>query len=281
MLLIAIVLVSSVLSIASGIGIDGWVSIQGSDPTLTAVDISAKGNDTYILGSDGAIHFWSVSALTPDGDWQYVDESNGGRQTTGALVRIATTVDGCVWTVDNKNNIAVYDSNALGWHTITGGPHVTWIAAQYCNGSAVVVTDVLNPYPPWGNGNTIFFYYNHTWTQVFDQVGHSCTSTSVGIGEKGERLYTITYDIWNAAAPSPPTGTSVDVSMGSQQGKKIDGVSLSRIIVLDANNSSMLLWNGSGWTALPGGPAKRATISQTQVFYIDLAGNAYSANITP
>jgi len=275
MLLIAISLVSCILSIASGIGIDGWVALSGSDPSLTAVDISAKGDQVWILGNDGAIHYWSVSALTPDGDWQYIDESNGVRQTQYPIAHIGATLDGCVWTADQKGNISVYNSSISSWTSIPG-PNVTWIAGRYCNESNVVTNDSSSHY---GNGNTIFYYQNKTWTQQYSPdstTGGSYPSAGlvVGIVQSNQRYLTdSSSQIWSWN--SPTTETQMPGA-----GKQIDAESPTRIILVDPTNK-MYLWNGGGWTQIPGTAGARATINRSQAFYIDGTGVVYSANITP
>jgi len=273
MLLIPIVLVSSILSIASGIGIDSWTSIGGSDPSLRAVDISAKGDQVWILGSDGALHFWSVDALTPDGDWQWIDESNGQRTTPYPIARIGATVDGCVWSVDQKYNIAIYNSSALKWKTITGAPNVTWISGLYCNSSFVVTNT-----PTGGAGNTLYYGLNNAWTEQWcaNLLGpFACAGIVAAIGESNTRWHVNSQDIiyqWTPSSTYPWTQPN------NQLAKQIDAATPSRVIILDPSGN-MLLWNGGGWTGIPGGPAVKATISRSQAFYIDAAGNPYSANI--
>jgi len=288
-MLLAIVLVSSILSIASGTGIDGWVALSGSDPSLRAVDISAKGNQVWILGNDGAIHYWSVSALTPDGDWQYVDESNGGRTTPYPIAHIGATLDGCVWTADQRGNIAIYNSNAAGWTTITGGPYATWISGQYCN-TAIAISNNRSTYNPSfnGTGNTIFYYANNKWTQVFNtdgSLGGSYPSAGVAasIGEtsqvfsidSNQRLY-----FWPAPSNSTNPSTWNEVAGAAKQ---VDIEDPNKVISVNPDNT-MSINNGTNSLyrhPIPGGPAVKASINKSQAFYIDAGGNVYSANLTP
>jgi len=246
MLLIGIVLVSSVLSIASGIGIDGWTALSGSDPSLTAVDISAKGNDVYILGNDGAIHYWSVSALTPDGDWQWIDESNGQRQTTYPIKQIAATSDGCVWTLDQNKNISVYNSNAANWtsHQVAPGYDVIWVSGYNCS----------------------------VFEVTFNMAGWVCT-----VGENGLWEVYPSNAIYQCFHTSKTTST---LTQYPGTAKQIDAENSTLIIIVDQNNN-MLLWNAGSWKQIPGTAGARATINKSQAFYIDASGNAYSANITP
>jgi len=277
MLLIAIVLVSSILSSASAIGIDGWVSIQGSDPTLRAVDISAKGNQVWIIGSDGALHYWSVSALTPDGDWQWIDETNGQRTTPYPLKHIGATADGCVWTFDQRGNIARYNSSALGWKTITGGPNVTWISAQTCNISSVITNTFSTHY---ANGNTHFYYQNGAWTQLYtnDWTGGPYPNSGItcAIGDNNEGW--LTNSNGNIYSRAPVSTTPAAWTQLSGLAKQIDAENGNLVIIVDFSGN-MYLWNGGGWQGIPGGPAVRATINTAQAFYIDASGNAYSTNI--
>jgi len=274
MLLIAIVLVSSILSIASGIGIDGWQPLSGSDPTLTAVDISAKGNQVWIIGSDGALHYWSVSALTPDGDWQWIDEDGGTRKTPYPLKHIGATLDGCVWTGDQKGNVALYNSSASNWTTITG-LNVSWVSGLYCNSSIAVSTTPA----PAGTGNTDYYYQNKAWTQLFQVyfgTSPSC-ATIITIGDNNQAWLTNSNSQIFGLSPFTTQGTWVLMPGSARQ---IDADSGNRVIMIDPNGN-MNLWNGGGWTGIPGGPAVRATINDAQAFYIDASGNAYSTNITP
>jgi len=271
MLLISIVLVSSTLSIASGIGIDGWQPLIGSDPSLTAVDISARGNDVWIIGSDGALHYWSVSALTPDGDWQWIDESYGQRTTPGALKQIGATLDGCVWSANQHGNVALYNSSASNWTTING-LNVTWVSGLYCNTSVAVSTTPA----PAGTGNTDYVYQNKAWTQlyqVFLGTSPSC-ATTITLGDNNQAWLTNSKSQIFGLSPFSSAGTWV-IEPGSAWQLDADGSNVINV----GPNGYMSLWNGGGWTGIPGGPAAKATINKSQAFYMDAKGNAYSANI--
>jgi len=248
MLLIAIVLVSSILSIASGIGIDGWQVLSGSDPSLTAVDISAKGDDVWILGNDGAIHYWSVSALTPDGDWQWIDESNGPRPSPYPIKQISATSNGCVWILDQKLNAAVYNRNAATWTsypTYTPGPGytVTSLCGKSCNYSQY--TDTSQP----------------GWVCSIGEDNDNWESYSSNIYRCVNNVQTGCYQV---------AGTAT----------KIEAENSTRVIIVDSNKK-MSLWNAGSWKQIPGTAGARATINKAQAFYIDASGNAYSANIIP
>jgi len=185
-----------------------WTLLPGA-----AVEISAKGNEVWVINSAQQIFRWD------GGNWQLMP---------GGAVRAGASPDGWSWVVNSADQIWRWNPNSKGWELMPGG--LVQISAASKDRALGV-----------NRGQQIWLWENNGWKNL------PGAATWAGIGDDDERwVINSAQQIWRWNHKS----NNWDLMPGAAV--NVDVQSPSRVIVTNAQNQ-MWIWQNNNWKLLTGG----------------------------
>jgi len=215
-----------------------WRQLQGKGN-----DISARGDEVWIVAQDRKIYRWSAD----DGDWQL---------QPGLADRIAASPDGSSWITSTNDDIYRMNVDTGSWETMPGS---MWQISAISKDSAIGVT----------RQNAVYLWQNDAWHR--QPIPGNGKGAWVCIGEEDERwMVLIDRSIfrWNHDQSDwvHMPGNAV----------RIDCQSPDKIVKTDADQF-MHVWRKRDWVLLPG-RGVRATVGNKNVYTVAASGDLF---VTP
>jgi hypothetical protein len=200
-------LLTAIVAIES-LSFESWAQLPGA-----AVDVSAKGNELWVINSAQQIFRWK------DGAWVHMP---------GAAVKVGASPDGWSWVVNSADDIFRWNVNNNQWDHIPG---------KLVQVSAISKDRALGVNRAGG----IFLWENNAWKQL------PGGASWAAIGDGDERW--VVNSAGNIYRWNHEANTWTHIPGGASN---VDTQNADRVIVTNSAGN-MYAWNNGVWQLLPGG----------------------------